>query len=73
MQPGLITIEPIGTAVIQLVTMVVVPLVVASVFVGVTSLGDVARFKDLGAYGIIAGSALYKGRIDFSEAKALAQ
>lgn len=40
---------------------------------GVTSLGDVARFKDLGAYGIIAGSALYKGRIDFSEAKALAQ
>lgn len=40
---------------------------------GVTSIQDVARFKELGAYGIIAGSALYKGRIDFTEAKALAQ
>jgi len=40
---------------------------------GVTTLDDVARFKELGAYGIIAGSALYKGRIDFSAAKALAQ
>lgn len=40
---------------------------------GVTTIDDVARFKDLGAYGIIAGSALYKGRIDFSKAKALAQ
>jgi phosphoribosylformimino-5-aminoimidazole carboxamide ribotide isomerase len=40
---------------------------------GVTTMEDVARFKDLGAYGIIAGSALYKGRIVYSEAKALAQ
>lgn len=40
---------------------------------GVTTIDDVARFKELGAYGIIAGSALYKGRIDFSESKALAQ
>jgi phosphoribosylformimino-5-aminoimidazole carboxamide ribotide isomerase len=40
---------------------------------GVTSMDDVARFKELGAYGIIAGSALYKGRIDFTAAKALAQ
>jgi phosphoribosylformimino-5-aminoimidazole carboxamide ribotide isomerase len=40
---------------------------------GVTTMDDVARFKELGAYGIIAGSALYKGRIDFSSAKALAQ
>jgi len=39
---------------------------------GVSSIQDVARFKELGAYGIIAGSALYKGRIDFKEAKALA-
>ena len=39
---------------------------------GVTTLGDVARFKELGAFGIIAGSALYRGRIDFKEAKALA-
>ncbi len=40
---------------------------------GVTTIDDVARFKELGAYGIIAGSALYKGRIDFTKAKALAQ
>src|SRR5438046_1574577 len=46
--PRLISLEPLGTAFIQLVTMVVVPLVVASVFVGVTSLGDVRR---LGAIG----------------------
>ncbi|MBV8879404.1 MAG: 1-(5-phosphoribosyl)-5-[(5-phosphoribosylamino)methylideneamino] imidazole-4-carboxamide isomerase [Planctomycetaceae bacterium] len=39
---------------------------------GVTTIEDVARFKELGAYGIIAGSALYKGRIDFTQAKALA-
>jgi phosphoribosylformimino-5-aminoimidazole carboxamide ribotide isomerase len=39
---------------------------------GVTTLEDVVRFKELGAYGIIAGSALYKGRIDYSAAKALA-
>lgn len=39
---------------------------------GVTTLDDVARFKELGAYGIIAGSALYKGRIEFAQAKALA-
>lgn len=39
---------------------------------GVTTIEDVARFKELGAYGIIAGSALYRGRIDFTKAKALA-
>jgi phosphoribosylformimino-5-aminoimidazole carboxamide ribotide isomerase len=39
---------------------------------GVTTLEDVARFKELGAYGIIAGSALYKGRFEFAQAKALA-
>jgi phosphoribosylformimino-5-aminoimidazole carboxamide ribotide isomerase len=39
---------------------------------GVTTLEDVARFKELGAYGIIAGSALYKGRFEFVQAKALA-
>jgi len=38
---------------------------------GVSAIQDVVRFKELGAYGIIAGSALYKGKIDFSAAKAL--
>jgi phosphoribosylformimino-5-aminoimidazole carboxamide ribotide isomerase len=40
---------------------------------GVSSLSDVARFKDLGAYGIIAGSALYQGRFEFGPAQALAR
>jgi phosphoribosylformimino-5-aminoimidazole carboxamide ribotide isomerase len=40
---------------------------------GVSSLADVARFKDLGAYGIIAGSALYQGRFEFGPAQALAR
>lgn len=40
---------------------------------GVTTIDDVARFKSLGAFGIIAGSALYRGRIDFVQAQALAR
>jgi phosphoribosylformimino-5-aminoimidazole carboxamide ribotide isomerase len=40
---------------------------------GVTSLEDVARFKALGVYGIIAGSALYKGWIDFAQAQQIAR
>lgn len=40
---------------------------------GVTTIEDVARFKELGAYGIIAGSALYRNRFDFATAKALAR
>lgn len=39
---------------------------------GVTTLQDVVRFKELGAYGIIAGSALYKGRFEFTAARTLA-
>jgi len=45
---GLIAIEPIGTAFIRLVTMIVVPLVIASLFTAVGSLGDIRR---LGAIG----------------------
>src|SRR4051794_30763665 len=44
----LIAIEPIGTAFIRLATMIVVPLVIASLFTGVASLGDIRR---LGAIG----------------------
>jgi len=44
----LIAIEPIGTAFIRLVTMIVVPLVIASLFTAVGSLGDIRR---LGAIG----------------------
>src|SRR5215510_16219764 len=41
-------IEPVGTIFIRLITMVVVPLVVASLFTGVASLGDVRRLGRIG-------------------------
>jgi Na+/H+-dicarboxylate symporter len=44
----LLACEPIGTAFIRLITMVVVPLVVSSLFVGVASLGDVRRLGRIG-------------------------
>ncbi len=40
---------------------------------GVTTLEEVARFKELGAYGIIIGFALYSGRIDFRKAMDIAR
>lgn len=45
---AVIVLEPVGTAFIRLITMVVVPLVVASLFVGVASLGDVRRLGRIG-------------------------
>jgi Na+/H+-dicarboxylate symporter len=44
----LIAIEPIGTAFIRLVTMVVVPLVIGSLFAGVASLGNLSRLGRIG-------------------------
>lgn len=44
----LVALDPIGTIFIRLVTMVVVPLVIASVFVGVASLGDVRTLGRIG-------------------------
>ena len=41
-------LEPVGTIFIRLITMVVVPLVIASLFVGVASLGDVRRLGRIG-------------------------
>ena len=41
-------LEPAGTIFIRLITMVVVPLVIASLFVGVTSLGDIRRLGRVG-------------------------
>lgn len=41
-------IEPLGTAFIRLISMVVVPLVVASLFVGTCSVGDVRRLGRIG-------------------------
>ena len=48
LQGWLIAIEPVGTLFIRLITMVVIPLVVASLFVGVTSLGDVRKLGRVG-------------------------
>jgi Na+/H+-dicarboxylate symporter len=49
LQQALVAIEPIGTAFIRLISMVVVPLVIASVFVGVASLGDVRTLGRVGS------------------------
>ncbi len=48
LQRAVLLAEPLGTAFIRLVTMVVVPLVIASLFVGVASLGDVRRLGQIG-------------------------
>ena len=45
---AVVALEPVGVAFIRLVTMVVVPLVIASVFVGVASLGDVRSLGKVG-------------------------
>ena len=45
---AVIAIEPVGIAFIRLVSMVVMPLVIASVFVGVASLGDVRTLGRIG-------------------------
>jgi Na+/H+-dicarboxylate symporter len=44
----LIAIEPIGTAFIRLITMVVVPLVAASLLLGTASLGDLRKLGRIG-------------------------
>jgi proton glutamate symport protein len=43
-----IALEPIGTAFIRLITMIVIPLVVASLMVGTASLGDLAKLGRIG-------------------------
>jgi Na+/H+-dicarboxylate symporter len=45
---AVLALEPLGTAFIRLISMVVVPLVVASLFVGVCSVGDVRRLGRIG-------------------------
>ena len=48
LRAALISIQPLGDAFIRLITMVVVPLVVASLFVGAASLGDVRKLGRIG-------------------------
>ena len=48
-----IAAEPLGTIFIRLVTMVVVPLVIASLLTGISSLGDVRRLGAIGGRTIV--------------------
>ena len=44
----LIALEPVGTGFIRLITMIVIPLVVASLLVGTASLGDISKLGRIG-------------------------
>jgi Na+/H+-dicarboxylate symporter len=46
--PSIAILKPIGDAFIKLITMIVVPLVFASILVGVASLGDIAKLGRIG-------------------------
>ncbi|MFQ6091167.1 MAG: dicarboxylate/amino acid:cation symporter [bacterium] len=47
--PGAAVIKPVGTAFIRLITLIVVPLVFASLLVGTASLGDIRKLGRMGA------------------------
>jgi Na+/H+-dicarboxylate symporter len=49
----LVAIEPVGTAFIRLITMIVLPLVVASLLVGTASLGDLRKLGRIGSKTIL--------------------
>jgi Na+/H+-dicarboxylate symporter len=57
---ALVAIEPFGTMFIRLITMVMIPLVVATLFVGVGSLADIRRLGRIGGRTLayFAGSTL---------------
>ncbi|MBI4540859.1 MAG: dicarboxylate/amino acid:cation symporter [Gemmatimonadetes bacterium] len=48
LQALLLSLEPVGTAFIRLITMIVIPLVVASLLVGISSLGDLRSLGRIG-------------------------
>ena len=53
LQSVLIAIQPIGTAWIRLITMIVVPLVVASLLIGTVSLGDLRKLGRIGGKTLV--------------------
>jgi Na+/H+-dicarboxylate symporter len=53
LRAAVVQIEPVGTVFIRLITMVVVPLVIASVFVGVASLGNVRALGRVGGKTLV--------------------
>jgi Na+/H+-dicarboxylate symporter len=62
---AVLALEPLGTMFIRLLTMTIVPLIVASLFVGVASLGDVRRLGRIGGKTLawFAGSTLVAATI----------
>ncbi len=50
---GLVALEPIGTAFIRLITMIVIPLIVASIILGAASLGDLTKLGRIGGKTIV--------------------
>jgi Na+/H+-dicarboxylate symporter len=48
LRQALIFLEPVGTAFIRLLTMIVIPLVIASLLVGAASLGDIRKLGRIG-------------------------
>jgi proton glutamate symport protein len=53
LKSALVFIEPVGTAWIRLITMVVVPLVFASLVVGTASLGDITKLGRIGSKTVL--------------------
>jgi Na+/H+-dicarboxylate symporter len=53
LQSFFMAIEPIGTAFIRLITMVVVPLVAASLLIGTASLGDLRKLGRIGGKTVV--------------------
>ena len=53
LQELLVSLEPVGTGFIRLITMIVIPLVVASLMVGTASLGDLRKLGRVGGKTIL--------------------
>jgi len=73
LRDGLIAIEPAGTAFIRLITMVVVPLVIGSLFTGIASLGDPRRLGRIGGRTLayFLGTTLAAAIVGLSVARAM--
>ncbi len=50
---ALVALEPIGTAFIRLITMIVIPLIIASIILGAASLGDLTKLGRIGGKTIL--------------------
>ena len=53
LRASLVFLEPVGTAFIRLITMIVIPLIVASILLGASSLGDLSRLGRIGGKTIV--------------------